>query len=79
LPAPAHWWKPQSWNRLGKLLPAWILPHLELYRPALLAFDQQVRALTIELEKAAPAALPTGMGKQPRDLVDTCRPDPLQE
>jgi transposase len=62
LPAPAHWWKPQSWNRLGKLLPAWILPHLELYRPALLAFDQQVRALTIELEKAAPAALPTGMG-----------------
>ena len=62
LPAPAHWWKPQSWNRLGKLLPAWIRPHLELYRPALLAFDQQVRALTIELEKAAPAALPTGMG-----------------
>ena len=62
LPAPAHWWKPQSWNRLGKLLPAWILPHLELYRPALLAFDQQIRAQTIELEKAAPAALPTGMG-----------------
>ena len=62
LPAPAHWWKLQNWNRLGKLLPAWILPHLELYRPALLAFDQQVRALTIELEKAAPAALPTGMG-----------------
>ena len=62
LPAPAHWWKPQSWNRLGKLLPAWILPHLELYRPALLAFDQQIRALTLELEKAAPAALPTGMG-----------------
>ena len=27
-----------------------------------LAFDQQIRALTIELEKAAPAALPTGMG-----------------
>ena len=62
LPAPAHWWKPQSWSRLGKLLPAWILPHLELYRPALLAFDQQVRTLTIELEKATPAALPTGLG-----------------
>jgi transposase len=62
LPAPAHWWKPQSWNRLGKLLPAWILPHLELYRPALLALDQQVLTLSIELEKAAPAALPMGMG-----------------
>jgi hypothetical protein len=32
------------------------------YRPALLALDQQVGALTIELEKAAPAALPKGMG-----------------
>ena len=36
--------------------------HLELYRPVLLALDQQIRALTVELEKAAPAALPKGMG-----------------
>jgi Transposase IS116/IS110/IS902 family len=28
----------------------------------LLALDQQIRALTVELEKAAPAALPKGMG-----------------
>ena len=28
----------------------------------LFALDEQVRALTIELEKAAPAALPKGMG-----------------
>jgi hypothetical protein len=51
--APARWWRRQSWNRLGKLLPAWILAHLELYRPVLLALDQQIHALTIELEKAA--------------------------
>jgi transposase len=62
LPAPAHWWKPQTWNRLGKLLPAWILSHLELYPPVLLALDQQVRMLTLELEKAARAALPAGLG-----------------
>jgi transposase len=62
LPAPARWWRPQSWSRLGKLLPAWILSHLELYRPMLLALDQQIRTLTVELEKAAPAALPKGMG-----------------
>ena len=60
--APARWWRAQSWSRLGKLLPAWILSHLELYRPVLLALDEQIRALTIELEKAAPAALPKGMG-----------------
>ena len=48
LPAPAHWWKPQNWSRLAKLLPAWILPHLALYRPALLAFGQQVvRSLSV--------------------------------
>jgi transposase len=69
LPAPAHWWKPQSWTRLGKLLPAWMLPHLELYRPALLALDQQVLTLTIELEKAAPAALPTGMGALSSEVI----------
>jgi transposase len=62
LPAPARWWRPQSWKRLGKLLPAWILRHLELYRPVLLGLDQQVRALTLELEKTAPGALPKGMG-----------------
>ena len=58
----ARWWRRQSWNRLGKLLPAWILAHLELYRPVLLSLDQQIRALTVEVEKAAPAALPKGMG-----------------
>jgi transposase len=36
--------------------------HLEVCRPVLLALDQQIRALTVELEKAAPAALPKGMG-----------------
>ncbi len=62
LPAPARWWRPQSWKRLGTLLPLWILSHLELYRPVLLALDQQIRALTVELERAAPAALPKGIG-----------------
>src|SRR5688572_4008035 len=32
LPAPANWWKSQSWSQLVKLLPEWIVPHLELYR-----------------------------------------------
>jgi transposase len=62
LPAPGRWWRPQSWSHLGKLLPAWILSHLELYRPVLLALDQQIRSLSAELKKAAPAALPKGMG-----------------
>jgi transposase len=62
LPAPGRWWRPQSWSRLGRLLPGWILCHLEFYRPVLLALDQQIRTVTVELEKATPAALPKGTG-----------------
>jgi len=63
LPAPAHWWKNQTWSRLQKHLPAWILPHLEIYRPVLLELQQQIAALTTQLEAAAPAKIPAGMGK----------------
>ena len=63
LPAPAHWWKNQTWSRLTKLLPGWILAHLEIYRPALFALQEQIAALTAQLEAAAPAQIPQGMGK----------------
>jgi transposase len=63
LPAPANWWKTQTWNRLLKFLPDWIVPHLELYRPILLALRQQINTLTAQLEAAAPAQIPAGLGK----------------
>jgi transposase len=34
LPAPAHWWRNQTWSRLGKHLPDWIRLRLEVARPA---------------------------------------------
>ena len=63
LPAPAHWWKNQTWARLSKLLPAWICIRLEVHRPALLTLQQQIDALTAELEAAAPGDVPAGVGK----------------
>ena len=63
LAAPAHWWKKQTWSRLLKVLPEWIVPHLECYRPILNELDQQITALTRTLEAAAPAKIPGGMGK----------------
>ena len=63
LPSPAHWWKNQTWSRLRKLLPAWICIRLEVHRPALLTLQQQIDALTAELEAAAPADVPLGIGK----------------
>src|SRR5215472_10736609 len=63
LPAPAHWWKEQSWTRLGRHLPAWITTRLQTARPVLLSLQQQINALTSELEASAPSILPRGVGK----------------
>src|SRR5919198_779872 len=63
LPAPAHWWKNQTWSRLGNHLPAWTRLRLEVARPALLSLQQQINGLTSELEAAAPCSIPAGLGK----------------
>jgi len=63
LQAPAHWWKEQTWNRLGKHLPEWVTMHLEVARPALLSLQEQIESLTSQLEAAAPPHIPAGVGK----------------
>jgi transposase len=63
LPAPAHWWKNQTWTRLQKHLPQWIVARLEVYRPALFALQDQISQLGRELEAAAPKSIPVGLGK----------------
>jgi len=61
--APPHWWRTQTWNRLGKVLPAWLVTRLEVLRPILATLDTQIAALSLELEAAAPPDLPRGLGK----------------
>ena len=63
LPSPAHWWKNQTWSRLRKLLPGWICIRLEVHRPPLLTLQKQIDALSAQLEAAAPADVPLGIGK----------------
>jgi transposase len=63
LPTASHWWKPQTWSRLQKFLPAWIIPHLELYRPILLELERQIAGLTVQLLSTAPKEIPEGIGK----------------
>src|SRR5450755_944391 len=62
-PAPPHWWRAQTWNRLQKHLPGWLLARLDVFRPVLSALDKQIDALSLELEAAAPKDLPRGLGK----------------
>jgi transposase len=63
LPAPAHWWKEQTFSRLKRHLPAWITTRLQMARPALLSLEEQINALTSELEASACSSLPRGVGK----------------
>ena len=63
LPSPAHWWKNQTWSRLVKYLPGWICIRLEVFRPGLLALEQQIIALSAQLEASAPADVPAGVGR----------------
>jgi transposase len=62
LPAPAHWWKEQTFSRLGRHLPAWMVTRLQMARPALLSLEEQINALTNELEASSPFSLPRGVG-----------------
>jgi transposase len=62
-PAPPHWWRPQTWSRLQKLLPLWLLERLEVLRPVLTVLDTQIAALSAQLEAAAAPDLPRGLGK----------------
>ena len=63
LPAPAHWHHAQTFSRLKKLLPEWILPLLETFRPVLLELEKQIAAMTMQLEADAPAQIPRGIGR----------------
>jgi transposase len=62
-PAPSKWWRAAAWKALQPLLPEWLLARLDVLRPVLAVLDAQIAHLTAELEKAAPPALPTGLGK----------------
>ena len=53
----------RGWVALGKVLPAWLLARLEVFRPVLAVLDTQIATLSAELEKAAPPDLPGGLGK----------------
>ena len=75
LPAPAHWWKNQTWSRLSKLLPAWICLRLEVHRPALLTLQQQISALSLGVGSSRSSRYSCRRrqtdygGNDPRDLL----------
>ena len=62
-PTLSRWWRKAGWGALERVLPAWLLARLTIYRPLLELLDQQIATLTAQIEAAAPKALPAGLGK----------------
>jgi transposase len=62
-PTLPRWWREAGWGALERVLPAWLLERLAIYRPLLELLDGQIATLTTQIEAAAPKELPSGLGK----------------
>lgn len=57
-----RWWQAKRWEVLGAELPAWMREALERLRRVIQAVDQELQALTKQVEAKAPAVRPCGLG-----------------
>ena len=58
----SHWWKPRLFARLQKELPAWIIERLQVSQPVIALLEEQIKALTTQLQVCAPPGVPKGIG-----------------
>ena len=56
------WWKKHRWEELQLKLPVWLSQRLEVFRRVLAVLSTELESLTGEVEAAAPAARPKGLG-----------------
>jgi transposase len=56
------WWRPVRWAKLAPTLPAWLHDVVSVWQQLAVRADEQERKVRAELEEAAPAALPRGIG-----------------
>jgi transposase len=66
--APSRWWKKRTFAAL--LLPEWLRAQLGLSQPILLLLEEKIRALTVQLEEAATAPQPRGLGALTSVVLD---------
>jgi transposase len=63
-----NWWKPRTFAALP--VPQWIRELLENSQPILLALEQKIAALTLQLQSAAAPNQPRGLGKMTSVIID---------
>lgn len=65
-----YWWKGVFWDKLQDRVPGWLLEQLETFQRVIQFVDQEVRALTVRIEKQAPEKLPKGMGGLSHEVME---------
>jgi transposase len=56
------WWRKAKWSKLAPTLPDWLRRIVSVWQKLALEADQEERSVRGELEAAAPAELPRGVG-----------------
>lgn len=64
------WWESPRWERLQVKLPVWLTERLEVFRRVLAVLMSELNSATRALEKAAPTALPKGLGGLTYETVE---------
>ena len=63
-----HWWKPRTFAALQ--VPDWMKELLQNSQPILIALQQKIAALTVQLQSAASPDQPRGLGKMTSVVID---------
>ena len=63
-----NWWKPRTFSALP--VPQWMRELLENSQPILLALQEKIAALTLQLQSAASSDQPRGLGKMTSVVID---------
>lgn len=64
------WWLSRRWEKLNVELPAWLVQRLEVFRRMLTLLSTELAALSAELEGAAPALRPKGLGGLTYEVIE---------
>ena len=65
-----EWWREDVWKPTATQLPAIVVELLEPLRRLIAAMEAELKTRTQELQAAAPAALPVGMGKMTSEILE---------
>ena len=63
-----NWWKPHNFAALS--VPQWIKELLQNSQPVLVGLQEKIQALTLQLQTAATATQPRGLGKMTSVILD---------